>query len=285
MFEFVKKLLRPSAASGTFVGRRRTRDISFLAQSTSGFIGRLTRSVPAPKVTPEMNDSTNPVTSYGLAVLNTVNNTVRAVLPTDGSLASISGIGVAPFPFQASSGTNYGAQSLTALTSVNAGPLDVNRSGFETVYCNSAAASTATKATPVFVWIAASTGTHIQGGFETSASATVASAAGANTGTGTLGTLSVVAGTAQNGAYAVKFTGATTFSVFDPNGRELQSGTTGTAYADAGVAFTITAGGTAFVAGDSFTVTVTNQTIPAGGNTYFNGPGDSTGAIELAFNL
>jgi hypothetical protein len=281
---FFSKLFRRRPA-GVFVGRRRTHDVSFLAQAPSGFIGRITRSVPAPKITPEVNDSTNPVTSYGLAVIGTANLTVRTPLPTDGALTGIAGIAVQPFPFQPSSGANFGATSFTNLTAVANGLLDVNRSGFETVYCNSAQAPTATKISPVFVWIAPSTGTHIQGGFETQASANVSSAAGANTGNGTLGALSVVAGTALDGAFTVKFTAATAFSVSDPNGRQLVAGSTGAAYSDGGIAFTVTTGGTAFVAGDSFTVTVVNQTIPADGNTYFNGPGDSTGATELAFNL
>ncbi len=70
----------------------------------------------------------------------------------------------------------------------------------------------------------------------------------------------------------------------DPNGKQLADGQTGVAYSDAGLGFTITAGGTAFVAGDGFDMTVTFNTIPVP-NAYFNGPGDSTGATELAFNL
>lgn len=286
MFEFIQKLFRPRAAQGVFVGRKRTRDISFLAQSPSGFIGRLTRSVPAPKVLPYVNDSTNPVPYFGLAVMASASsNTVRSVLASDAGASSIFGVGVAPFPFQVSSGTNYGAQALSALTAAPAGVIDINKSGPHTVYCNSATAPNAVMGGTPYVWAAATSGTHIQGGFEIAPAATVASAAGANTGNGTLGTLTVNAATAQNGAYTVKFTAATAFTVFDPNGRELASGATGAAYSDGGIGFTITAGGTAFVAGDSFTVTTTFQTIPAGGNSYFNGPGDSTGAIELAYNL
>ena len=279
--------MRRRAPSGTFVGRFRTCDISFLAQSPVGFIGRITRSVPAPRITPDPNDATNPVLSFGLAVLMTANNTVRSILASDAGATGIAGIAAMPFPFQASSGTNYGAQGLSTLTSVPSGALlDTLRTGFITVYCNSAQAPTASKVSPVNVWCAASNGTHIQGGFESAASATVAGAAnGGNTGTGTMTAgPTVVAGTAQNGAYSIKFTAATTFNVFDPNGRELMPGSTGVAYSDGGIGFTITAGGTAFVAGDGFTVTVTNQTIPVP-NAYFNGPGDSTGAIELAYNL
>lgn len=285
MFERLKNLFRPRAASGVFVGRRRTRDISFLAQSPAGFIGRIARSVPAPKITPNINDSTNPVPFYGLAVIGTSSNTVRTPLATDGSLNAIAGIGVAPFPFQASSATNYGAQALAALTAAPAGIIDVNRSGFQTVYCNSATAPNATLTSPVCVWIAATSGTHQQGGFEIAPAATVASAANVgNTGNGTLGTLSVTAGSAQNGAYQILFTAATTFTVTDANGRQLNTGKTGVAYSDGGVTFTITAGGAAFIAGDGFSVTVTNQTITLDSKSYFNGPGDSTGAIEIAFN-
>jgi hypothetical protein len=279
--------MSPRASAGMFVGRHRTRDISFLAQSPIGFIGRITRSVPAPKITPDPNDATNPVAYYGLAVMNTANNTVRSILATDGGAAGIDGIGVAPFPFQQQSTTNYGATSIAALTAVPSNVvLDVNRSGAQIVYCNSAQAPTATKISSVFVWCAASTGTHIQGGFETSASATVAGAANAgNTGNGTISAGPVVtAGVALNGAYSVKFTDATHFNMYDPNGVQMEPGTAGTAYSDGGIGFTITAGGTAFAAGDGFTITVTNQTI-AVENAYFNGPGDSTGAIELMFNL
>jgi hypothetical protein len=51
------------------------------------------------------------------------------------------------------------------------------------------------------------------------------------------------------------------------------------------VQFTITAGGTAFVAGDGFTVTVTANTVIVPGNTYFTGPADAYGVAEVAFYL
>lgn len=182
MFKAIKNLFRPRAAAGVFVGRRRTRDISFLAQSPSGFIGRVTRSVPAPKITPDPQDATNPIASFGLACMMTASNTVRSMLATDAGASSIAGIAVANFPFQPSSATNYGAQSLTALTACpTTGIVDIQRSGFMSVYCNSATAPSATKVSPVCVWVATSTSTHIQGGFEIAPAATVASAPGANT--------------------------------------------------------------------------------------------------------
>jgi hypothetical protein len=87
-------------------------------------------------------------------------------------------------------------------------------------------------------------------------------AVGGNTGNGTI--TAVAAGSkTQVGTYTIKFTGATTYNVFDPNGRMLEPGAAAGAYpAGAGAAqetdlsFTFTAGGTAMVAGDGFTITV-----------------------------
>jgi hypothetical protein len=75
-----------------------------------------------------------------------------------------------------------------------------------------------------------------------------------NTGNGTVGSLSAGIG-AQVGVYQVRFTGATSFNVYDPNNARLGTGATGTPFADE-VNFTITAGGTAFAAGDAFAVIV-----------------------------
>lgn len=159
--------------SGTFLARLRTTDISFLAQSPLGFIGRLTRTVPAPKVYPYMQDATNPVASFGLAVMATSSNTVRNMLAGDTAVTSIFGVSVGSFPFQQQATANYGSASIGGVTAApSTGVLDVNKSGSQLVYCNSAQAPTATLTSPVYVWIAASTSTHIQGGFETASATT-----------------------------------------------------------------------------------------------------------------
>lgn len=81
------------------------------------------------------------------------------------------------------------------------------------------------------------------------------------TGNGTI-TL-ITAGTrTKTGVYTIKFLTATTYTVTDPQGEALPNGVNG-AYANPNLNFTITAGGTPFVAGDSFTVTVA-----AGANTW-----------------
>lgn len=83
----------------------------------------------------------------------------------------------------------------------------------------------------------------------------VAAALGTNTGNGTFGAITV-ATSAKIGDYTVEFDDATHYVVTSPAGKEVGHGTTGSAYSAGGLGFTITAGGTAFVPGDSFTVTV-----------------------------
>lgn len=82
-------------------------------------------------------------------------------------------------------------------------------------------------------------------------------ASGANTGNGTLtpdATTPLLAN-ARSGLYTVRFTAPTAFRVTDPMGAVLGDGSVGTAFADR-IKFNIAAGGTAFVAGDGFDVTV-----------------------------
>jgi hypothetical protein len=83
---------------------------------------------------------------------------------------------------------------------------------------------------------------------------TSAAKAGGNTGNGTNTVLS--AGTRTvSGVYQIRFLTATTYTVTDPNGEALPNGANG-AYANPNLNFTITAGGTPFIAGDGFDVTV-----------------------------
>jgi hypothetical protein len=83
-------------------------------------------------------------------------------------------------------------------------------------------------------------------------SATYAANAG-NTGNFTSGTVTVGEG-ALEGTYRGEFSAPTAFNIFDPNGELVGEGHTGTAFTGEGMGFTITAGGTAAVAGDGFTL-------------------------------
>lgn len=89
--------------------------------------------------------------------------------------------------------------------------------------------------------------------------APVAAATAGNTGNGTFGVITDTAGIAA-GVYNVTFLSATRFTVEGPTGVTLGEGTTGVAFALGGLNFTITAGATAFVVGDAFTVTVSAGT-------------------------
>ncbi len=97
----------------------------------------------------------------------------------------------------------------------------------------------------------------VVGKITTAAPAAAAGAATAgNTGNGTMGTPSAVAASAQVGTYTVDYIAPLRFNVYDPAGKLVGEGVNGTAFLNQ-VGFTMTAGGTAFAAGDSFTIAVT----------------------------
>ncbi len=106
------------------------------------------------------------------------------------------------------------------------------------------------------------------------AGATAASAAlGTNTGNGVFGAVTVNTVATQVGVYALLYTDATHFTVTAPDG-DTATGVNGTAFSALGIGFTMTTGGTAMVAGDGFTITVTGKvgnptaaSVANGGNT------------------
>lgn len=94
------------------------------------------------------------------------------------------------------------------------------------------------------------------------AAAVSAAKAGGNTGNGTLvmdATTPILAG-ARDGVYTVRFTSATAYTVENPDGDVIGNGTNTVAFAD-DLKFVTTAGGTAFVAGDGFDITVAAAAI------------------------
>jgi hypothetical protein len=93
-------------------------------------------------------------------------------------------------------------------------------------------------------------------GLQTTGATAVAAALGTNTGNGTFGAITPVTVPTQIGVYSVLFTAATAFTVTAPSGATA-TGSTGVAFSALGIGFTITAGGTAFAAGDTFAITTT----------------------------
>jgi hypothetical protein len=82
----------------------------------------------------------------------------------------------------------------------------------------------------------------------------VAAALGANTGNPTFSAITVSA-PAVAGAYVLRMQDATHYVVETPTGVEIGHGVAGAAFAAGGLGFTLTAGATPAVAGDSFTIT------------------------------
>ena len=104
---------------------------------------------------------------------------------------------------------------------------------------------------------------------------TFAMAAGA-TGNPTSGAITV-GSAAKPGTYRGRMTSATKFTLEDPKGVQVGSGTLGTAYNKGGLGFTLTAGGTAAVEGDEFTITlaVGTRKYSAYAANGANGPADA----------
>jgi hypothetical protein len=88
---------------------------------------------------------------------------------------------------------------------------------------------------------------------------------------------------AINGVYTIVCTAATTANVFRPNGDLLGTCTFGTQFNDE-IIFTITAGGTACVAGDSFEVTVGAGRVPVQGAFWQQTGGPNGVALLLRIN-
>lgn len=154
---------------GASRGRRMTKDAAFTFRMGAGFAGDVNRTHPA-SIEPCLIDAANPPLFYGEAVIAdlTSTNGVRAPVAGDSGLASVFGVTVRPFPIQAGSGSNFGAVALGVPGVPPAsGVIDILKSGY--IMVNLAGAAAALKGSPVFVWVAASSGSHVQGGFEAAA--------------------------------------------------------------------------------------------------------------------
>lgn len=152
------------------LGRFKFRDVALQYRMGAGFFGDVNRTHPA-SIEPTLLDQAAPPVGYGLAVvINAAGNAVRQMASTDTALTAIYGILVRPFPMQIpSTAQAYGGIPLGANTipsNVQAG--DVIRSGYIIGVLSGGGAPV--KGGAVFVWVAASTGNHVQGGFEIAAS-------------------------------------------------------------------------------------------------------------------
>lgn len=248
--------------------------VAFLTRMPAGIPGNISRTNSA-KVETALLDTTNYPTAFGVpGTIDASSKNFRGIMAGDVG-ASVYGFYVRPYPIQSNANDPLGTS-----TPPTSGLANVLRSGYINVLLNS---GTAAKDGQAYVRVANASAGKPVGGVEAASETTTASAPGTNTGNGTLGTLSATGATTA-GVWHVLFSGATTFRVFDPNGVEYKDGATGTAWSYNGLTFTITAGGTAFAAGDTFTVTIGQNTVAIPGCT-FTSPADASGNAEVAFNL
>lgn len=162
---------RGSPKSGVFMGRRRTRDsgTAFAFRMGAGFPGDVNRGHPA-SIEPTLIDASAPPTAFGQAVLvDATTDGVRPFAAGDTAVTIIWGITVRPFPFQQQAATNYGAIGFGAAAPPTSGEIDVLRAGYIMGTALPAGSAAVSKGSAVYVWCAASSGAHIQGGFESAA--------------------------------------------------------------------------------------------------------------------
>lgn len=140
--------------------------VAYTFRMPSGIPGAISRTWPL-VVEGDIVDSANPVLGYGQAtVLDAATGKLRAVTSTD---TAINGFVVRPYPIsgQGSGGPfnlNYAFDQSVPPTS---GVIDRLRQGYMTVKLGGTAS--AVKGGAVYVWVAASTGTHVQGQVEAAA--------------------------------------------------------------------------------------------------------------------
>lgn len=163
---FRKKDTRPR----TFIGRRRFSDVDYSAfafRMPAGFPGDVSRVHPV-SVEPCLIDPAQPPAAYGYPVIgdNSTTNGVRGFKASDTGVTVVWGVTVRPFPAQQQSGNL--TSSFGAGTPPTTGEIDVMRSGY--IMASIPSGVVVNKGSPVFVWCAASTGAHVQGGFEGAAS-------------------------------------------------------------------------------------------------------------------
>jgi len=158
-------LLRSPAVLRRAIGRARTCDTSFTFRMGAGFPGDVNRGHPA-SIQPCLIDANAPPTAYGQAVLvDPTTQGVRPIVAGDSAITDIWGTTCRPYPIQQSStsaNTNYGAQAYGSVAPPLAQPIDVMRAGYMIV----SVVGSPVKGGTVYIWYAASSGAHIQGGFE-----------------------------------------------------------------------------------------------------------------------
>ena len=145
--------------------RASTHDIAFTYRMGAGFPGDVNRTHPA-SILPGLINTAHPVLLYGNPVLVDAES-YRQLLSTDTAVTAIAGVMVRPYPTQQTTGGM--TATIGAAVPPVSGVCDVINEGFVLTTCGNFAAAPCEKGGAVYVWIAASTGNHVQGTFEAGA--------------------------------------------------------------------------------------------------------------------
>lgn len=144
-------------------------DSVFTYRMGAAIAGDVNRKIGGLVVTPEIQNATTPLLEYGAPVILDANG-ARRVAASDTTADAESGFSVRPMP---GTDLNYGLTNGGAAnpafgsgTPPNVGEIDVMRKGFIGVKIGGSVA--AAKNGLVWVWTAASSGTHVQGHVEAS---------------------------------------------------------------------------------------------------------------------
>jgi len=252
---------------------------AYLKTMPTGIPGAVSR-IDVAQIEAQLYNSAYPFASFGIPAKISGGYVVPLV---SGDIASaIYGWLVRPYPFQSQVAGN---DPLGAAVPPTTGTADILRQGYLTV---KNCAGTPAFGGQVYVRVSNASAGHPIGSVEAASVQSAAGAAtGGNTGNGTITASPATTAVAQKGVTKVTMTGATTYLVTTPDGVTHIPGATGAAYAGAasvGLTFTVTVGGTPMVAGDSFTITVTQETAPVA-DCIFQGPADTSGNVEISFKV
>ena len=157
--------LAVAAALGTmFATRTHAEDVAYGFRMGAGSPGDVNRTHPVSIIPGLLNTSVQSPRLFGDPVLvDTATNSYRGITATDTTTPmTIDGVLVRPYPTQQTSGgmsSSFGVGAPAANQ-----PCDVIETGYVMVKVNFGGQPT--KKGAVYIWIAASSGNHVQGGFE-----------------------------------------------------------------------------------------------------------------------
>lgn len=153
-----------AASSGKVAGK--TRDVAYSYRMPAGYAGDINRAHPF-SVEPALPNAANPPTLYGEVVMvDAATNSVRKITAADTGVVRIYGTVARDWPTQQTQQTSMNTTPGSGTPPTNRA-LSIMRWGYVMGRVN----GTPTKNGTVYVWVAASTGAHVQGTFETAASA------------------------------------------------------------------------------------------------------------------